>query len=306
MSIPIVIALYPDSAFREKQKRIRQEAELRKCRCWIDFDRLRGDTVRLILGKSHLELIYPAAGTEVSLAAAYGDILAVTEYSDGILIRLNHGRMLFLPVTKDGAENENLMQALILLTERCRCVYRISSMRLKGISLSARFRFAFRPRSGIYLGDGYTNFTLTALIVLSVFIATVFVSMIFRTTDISAQEAVSVTGQYESYRAAHARHSVRYVDLIFSDGQRYTVDGCCANSKLLETLKNLPSGSEMELLLHPVTEGVLEIRTEGETPLVFSTALPSLRREAGGFFALGLFLYLGSGYLFWGMVRKKL
>lgn len=302
----ITVTLHLDDSFWELQKIVRQEAELRKCRCWIDRDRLRGDAGILHLEDTRIRLTYPTGKGEIELSAPYDDILSVAELRKGILIRLNKGRMLFLPVTGNGKDNETLIHTLTLLTAKCRHTYKIAALGLPGVNLFQRLSFYLRSDQGIYLGSGHVYSWLILLSLFSIFVGTVFTSMLLRTTEITRQEAVPLTGLYQSHDAFVRRHTTRYIDIQFYHGEEQTVDGCCSSDTLLEKLNRMTPGTEMTLLLHPVTDDVLEIRVADNVLLKFDNALSNLRREATGFFFLGLLMYFCAGYLIVGVLRKKL
>lgn len=302
----LTLKLYIDESFRLCQTQAKREAGLQKGRCWIDFDQIRGNSAQLSFGKSHLELVYPTARGDCSLSAPYGDVLTVTEMRSGIFIRLKHGWFLFLPVTEKGKDNEKLMGAMILLTEKCRWTYQLARLRLPGVNLFSRLKFRLRPNTGTDLTDPFTRNYLILLILLCFFIGTIFTCMRFRTTDVPRQDAHAVTGIYMSADPSRSRHNYRFVDLEFSDGNEYTIDGCCINQDLLHTLDDIPSGTQMKLLLHPVTDAVLEIQVQQQILLHFEDTLLRLQREATVFFFLGIGMYLCGGYLLWGTIRKKL
>jgi hypothetical protein len=95
------------------------------------------------------------------------------------------------------------------------------------------------------------------------------------------------------------------IDLNFRH-EVYTIDGSCTDHSLLEALQQIPMGTKMSLLLHPISRSVLQIEAEGEQYLAFSAAQEKLWRESLFFGVLGVFMYAGSGYLIWLLVRKKI
>ena len=233
-------------------------------------------------------------------------MISVTERCDGVLLRLSHKRLLFLPVSGNPQENEALMNGMYLLGDRCQCAFfRNGQLRLRGVSAAERFRFHTRKRRGISLRNSFAIGTVIALTALFLFVGTVFVRQPFCNRKVDMQETISVNGLYIDLKPYYRRSALNDIDLNFRH-EVYTIDGSCTDHSLLEALQQIPMGTKMSLLLHPISRSVLQIEAEGEQYLAFSAAQEKLWRESLFFGVLGVFMYAGSGYLIWLLVRKKI
>ena len=103
----------------------------------------------------------------------------------------------------------------------------------------------------------------------------------------------------------YGKHGVKYVNLEFQDADTQMVDSCCLGYGLEEKLENIPSGTQMQLLIHPDSGNVLQIQVEGETLLEFDYAQDQLWGEAMFFPILGVFMFVCASFLIYILIRKK-
>ena len=285
--------------------RVRATEDLRKCRSWPELAGITG-SADIILQDDGILLSGVADGKPVQDFCGYGGVSAVTERRDGVLLRLSHKRLLFLPASDYAQDNEALINAMLLLGERCQCAFfRNGQLRLRGVSAAERFRFHTRKRKGISLRNSFAIGTVIVLTALFLFVGTVFVRQPFCNRKVDMQETISVNGLYIDLKPYYRRSALNDIDLNFRH-EVYTIDGSCTDHSLLEALQQIPMGTKMSLLLHPISRSVLQIEAEGEQYLAFSAAQEKLWRESLFFGVLGVFMYAGSGYLIWLLVRKKI
>lgn len=303
-NIHLTICLTPE--YRQRIEKIREDPVLRKCRSWTDLVQTSDGKAQIELTRDRIILKYRGSRGEAQESCTYDGVLALTERRDGILLRLSHKRLLFLPVTKDPGDNERLMRAMLHLCEHCRYIFREGRLRLPGVSLGQKLDYHTRPRQGHYMGNAGIHGAAIALICLTLFIATMFVRMPLENRRIGVREAVEFSGRYDCCEPFNSRRSLRYIDIQFLDGQEHTVDGVCSGHGLADRLEALPRGTQMELLLHPDSGAVLQIEAEGEILLEFDFALDQLWREAVLFAVLGLAMYAGDAFLLVSVIRKKL
>jgi hypothetical protein len=286
-------------------ERIRAEEDLRKCRSWPELAGITG-SAEIVLQSGGILLSGRADGKSVQVHCGYDSVISVTERCDGVLLRLSHKRLLFLPVSGNPQENEALMNGMYLLGDRCQCAFfRNGQLRLRGVSAAERFRFHTRKRKGISIRNSFAIGTVIVLTALFLFVGTVFVRQPFCNRKVDMQETISVNGLYIDLKPYYRRSALNDIDLNFRH-EVYTIDGSCTDHSLLEALQQIPMGTKMSLLLHPISRSVLQIEAEGEQYLAFSAAQEKLWRESLFFGVLGVFMYAGSGYLIWLLVRKKI
>lgn len=294
--------------YRERINEARESEELRKCRSWADLLESADEKIEVELNDICIILKCNTRNGLRQDSCTYDGVLAVTEMKDGILLRLSHKRLLWLPVSEDAQDNKVLMDAVKLLGKCCKYYFRDARIKLSGVGIVKKMVFHTRPKQGDYIGSVLTKGPLIAMICVVLFVGTVFVGQLFQNRKVDQQEAVELSAVYESADVHKRRFRTQYIDLQFQDDDEQTVDGCCLGYGLQEKLKSLPSGTEMQLLIHPQSGKVLQIQVTDETLLDFDFAQDCLWNEAIGFAGLGVLMYaVGIGLMlkmFW-KKRKK-
>ena len=151
------------------------------------------------------------------------------------------------------------------------------------------------------------------LLIIGLLLGTVFTfGMGYWNAVISQEDAIPVTAAYERYdirygsgRSSAARRSINEVDLLFSDHEELSIDGSCINDELLAALNTLRSGTLLDMLVHPNGDAVLSIHTGDNPLLTFEDAMKHLSFERWGFFAIGLFCYIGAGIGAYYLITRK-
>ena len=111
---------------------------------------------------------------------------------------------------------------------------------------------------------------------------------------VDREDCISLETQFVSYRIDYSRHSIREIEIVCSNGQKYPIDGSTVTSALKNDLYNLTSGENCQLLIHPNSNTILEMKTENHELLSFDEAISKLGNEATGFLFLGIFMYFAS------------
>lgn len=279
---------------------------LRKCRCWFDPKSVSNNEVTVTLTSYGIILRYCTSKEPVEETCTYDSILSVTEMHNGVMLRLSHKRLLFLQAADNRKDTELLMQAMVMLGEHCRYLFRKSSLYVGKAGLFEQIKFRLRPKQGYYDGAGYWNALWIALICITAFIATVFVLEPVNNRIITESEAIRVQAIYTGCDPAYRRGHAKYIDLLFEDYEELTVDGSCSNSTLVRQLDNLPAGAQLHMLIHPKSESVLQIDVDGELLLEFNDAQNRIWKESVIFAVIGLFLYIADLGLLIGLIRKKI
>ena len=110
---------------------------------------------------------------------------------------------------------------------------------------------------------------------------------------IEREEAICESAVFESYVINVGRYSsVIDVELHLEGGRLLFVDGECYNASLGDALDRLSGGEQLDMLLHPTTGAVLEIRCGEDTLLRFEDAIDGMIFENIGFAVIGTACYL--------------
>ncbi len=290
--------------YRQQFGKARDSEDLRKCRLWTDVLGA-SEQAEVEIKDDCIVLRCNTSKGVVQDSCTYDGVLAVTEMREGILLRISHKRLLWLPVSGDGQENRLLVDAVMQLSTHCKYLFRTGHLRLKGIGFAKRIAFRFRPRKGYYTGEKGVAIAKIVFICLVLFAGAEFVTQPFEHRKIERQEAIALIAEFDSAHSVYIKHSTQYMNLQFRDAEEQTVEGCCLGYNLEEELKQLPSGTQMQLLIHPDSGSVLQIVAEEELLLEFDYAQKQLWNEAVAFLLLGLFMLAGGVGLAVAMILKK-
>ena len=135
-------------------------------------------------------------------------------------------------------------------------------------------------------------------VVVGIIIGNVFVILTWHEGKlIDKNEAISVAATFESYTLHHSpKGSLNEVGIYFSDHVKLYMDGACFNIDVESALDNLKSGDKAELLLHPNSDYIWEMKCDETVILSFEDAKTRIRSENIAFSViLGAFGYLCAG-----------
>ncbi len=110
---------------------------------------------------------------------------------------------------------------------------------------------------------------------------------------IEKSETIPVAATFKSYKKySSAKGSLDEIEIQFTDYEKIYMDGACFNVEVEEALDKLQSGDKMDLLLHPNSGDVWEIKSEETVILSFEDARTRMRSENIVFSVLGTIGYL--------------
>ena len=279
--------------------------DLQKCRCWFDRKAVTDDEVHIALNLQGIEICYHTSKGQIRENCTYDSILSVTEMRDGIMLRLSHKRLLFLQAADNRKDTKLLMQATAMLGKHCKYIFKKSSLYVSKAGFVEQVKFRLRPNQGHNDGMGAIKALWIALICITAFVATVFILEPINNRIVPKSEAVSVQAAYLGCDPAYRRGHIKYIDLQFEDYEALTVDNTCCTADLIESLDNIPAGTQLQLLVHPKSQYVLQIDIDGELLLEFTNSQNRIWKESVIFAVLGLFLYIADLGLIIGLIRKK-
>ena len=304
MSETIILQIPLSEEYDALFAQAREQAGLRKCRCWFDRTAAIGDIQVEITGRD-IAIRYETKKGHVEERCQYSAVTALTEIRHGIVLRLSKGRMLFLPAGGDRDYMSNLIRATMLMESRCSYRFRDGAMTLPGVGLRDRIRFRLRPNRGFVLsGLGLSvKLSIIAMMCFALFIGTVFATQPLRNRQITPEEAESITAVYTGAVRHSRRGYTQSVELHFQDHPDVFAENRPA--VLWDALDRVDTGSEMELLIHPDGGGVLQVRADGVLLLDFDSAMETAWKESLCFLGLGLFMYFWAGYIGYEVFLKK-
>lgn len=307
MSDPIILQLPLSEEYDALFAQAREQTNLRKCRCWFDRTAAIGD-IRVEVTDRDIGIRYDTTKGIIEDRCVYSTVSALTELKKGIVVRLSHGRMLFLP---SGGSREYML-GLMRATERMErhICYRFQDcpMELPGVGLWRRMVFRLRERRGMAFSlnrvTGSARSGIIGILLVTLLLGTLFVTQPIRERRIAISEATRAHGVLSDTKAYWRRPNIlTQIDLIFENGSTHKVYEC--NSILLSALEALPDGTELELWVHPGTAGVLQIEARGELLLEFEEAMDSAWTESLWMAGLGAAMYAGCAYIWYDVFVPK-
>lgn len=124
--------------------------------------------------------------------------------------------------------------------------------------------------------------------------------------SISRNEAIEATAAIRSIEEQYGRrHHLKEIRIEFQDHDPLTIDGSCADSELLEMLRQLPDGTVAEMSIHPKSDTILEMRASDITLLEFDESIERLNKETSGFTYLGIFCFAVALFGLVGLCTKR-
>ncbi|MBQ6662185.1 MAG: hypothetical protein IJM69_01445 [Firmicutes bacterium] len=126
------------------------------------------------------------------------------------------------------------------------------------------------------------------LVAVGLLLGTVFtVNAVYWIRPIREDQSIQVEASYLSYSYKNGKD----IRLYFSDLDVQYIDAECVTSDILRQLKQLSPGTQMTLWLHPNSDTIVQMVTNGETLLEFSETMENLRHASKGFASLGILFY---------------
>lgn len=143
-----------------------------------------------------------------------------------------------------------------------------------------------------------------ALTVLCLVLGTVcLLNHLYWDRPVEKDEAVQMSAVYKFYYYEENYKRADEFELYFKDTETLSVAPVCASAALLKRLDDLPEGSRVDMLLHPNSDYIIEIKTEGKTIMDYEYATGRMRTESIGFMIFGFCLYAIGAYFIYHTIR---
>ena len=141
------------------------------------------------------------------------------------------------------------------------------------------------------------NIAAVLLILGSIF-GTVFTfGMQYWDADIQREDASEISGGFESYRVVygygrpHGSNQINEIKINLVGCEPVSIDGACVTEALIDRIDAIEEGTELQLLVHPNSSTIWELKDGEETILDFEYAKQHIKLENTGFAYLGYFMY---------------
>ena len=111
--------------------------------------------------------------------------------------------------------------------------------------------------------------------------------------SISKDEAISLSATFDYYYNVSHKGSLDYISINFTDNEELFIDGSCYTRNLENLLKELKSGEKVDLLIHPRSNGIWQMKSGDITILSFEDSAAFIKRDNIYFSAiLGTLCYI--------------
>lgn len=306
MSDPIVLQLPLSEEYDALFAQAREQTNLRKCRCWFDRTAAIGD-IRVEVTDRDIGIRYETKKGIIEDRCVYSTVSALTELKKGIVVRLSHGRMLFLPSGGSRAYMLGLMRATERMERHICYRFQDCPMELPGVGLWRRMEFRLRERRGMAFSlkrvTGSVRYFIIAILIAGLLMGTMMVTQPLRSRRVEIGDTTQLHSRLSNVEGLSGRHGLSSIRLTMADGSTQTIYEC--DSILLESLEALPDGTELDLWVHPGTAGVLQIEARGELLLEFDEAMDSAWTESLWLAGLGVAMYAGCAYIWYDVFVPK-
>lgn len=306
MSDPIVLQLPLSEEYDALFAQAREQTNLRKCRCWFDRTAAIGD-IRVEVTDRDIGIRYETKKGIIEDRCVYSTMSALTELKKGIVVRLSHGRMLFLPSGGSRAYMLGLMRATERMERHICYRFQDCPMELPGVGLWRRMEFRLRERRGVAFSlkrvTGSVRYFIIAILIAGLLMGTMMVTQPLRSRRVEIGDTTQLHSRLSNVEGLSGRHGLSSIRLTMADGSTQTIYEC--DSILLESLEALPDGTELDLWVHPGTAGVLQIEARGELLLEFDEAMDSAWTESLWLAGLGVAMYAGCAYIWYDVFVPK-
>ena len=111
---------------------------------------------------------------------------------------------------------------------------------------------------------------------------------------IQREDAIEISATYEAYEINPGKirkHHIKQIEITLADHSSVYIDGACVSEKVKDELKALPEGEKVDMLVHPNSDTVWELKHGNKTILSFEESQKDIKNENIGFIILGIFMY---------------
>ena len=306
MSESIILHIPVSEEYDALYVQAREQTGLRKCRCWFDRSAALSD-IQVEITKRDIAIRYRTKKGPVEERCVYAQVPSMTEVRRGIVLRLSHGRILFLPVGGDKAYMENLIRAVELMEVHINYRFQDCPMALPGIGFYRRMTFRMRSKRGIPFSlhrvTGAIRAFIIAVICGGILMGTVMVTYPLFNRRVEIEDTRQIHGILTDIDGIYGRSGLSSIRLTFAGGESWTVSEC--SPALFQELEALPDRAELTIWVHPGSAGVLQIQSQNGLLLEFEEAMESAWQGAYLLAGLGVLVYAGCGYIWYEVFLKK-
>ena len=111
---------------------------------------------------------------------------------------------------------------------------------------------------------------------------------------IQREDATEVSAIYEAYEINPGKirkHHIKQIEITLADHSSVYIDGACVSEDVKDGIKALPEGAKLDMLVHPNSDTVWELKHGDKTILSFEESQKDIKNENVGFIILGIFMY---------------
>ena len=129
-------------------------------------------------------------------------------------------------------------------------------------------------------------------IIVGMVMGTVFtLGMQYWNEPIQREDARVIVATYDSYYRNESPRHHRGIVVRFTDCDSMNIDSACLRQDVVDSIQELSSGDRVELLVHPNSDTIWEMKSDTNTILPFELAQERLKCENIAFGILGILLY---------------
>ena len=137
--------------------------------------------------------------------------------------------------------------------------------------------------------------TAVMLLVVGLILGSIFVfGSQYWGEPIQREDATEVSAIYEAYEINPGKirkHHIKQIELTLADHTSVYIDGACVSEDVKDGIKALPEGAKLDMLVHPNSDTVWELKHGDKTILSFEESQKDIKNENVGFIILGIFMY---------------
>ncbi len=260
--------------------------KLKKYQCLFDLNTTQRGGFEL--EEESMRVWYMIDGNVTTHKYDYKELKHCVVRSNGYIIIFKDKKYIFLPVTNNEKENNELLEIGEYFQENHSAIRFIVEQRL---CLPSEENKKGKRRVNF---DKYDSpWGMIAIAVLCALMSIVFITMPNRYQPISRDEAEIYEGVYDSYEIG----SKDYVYIHFEDKTELDIHECCASRELLDSLDELEKGEKLYSLINTDLGYIIELKTESTELLNFDDTQAQMLRNAKWFMWLGIVVDAGGVYL---------
>lgn len=137
--------------------------------------------------------------------------------------------------------------------------------------------------------------TAVMLLVVGLILGSIFVfGSQYWGEPIQREDAIEVSAIYEAYEINPGKirkHHIKQIEITLTDHSSVYIDGACVSEDVKDGIKTLPEGAKVDMLVHPNSDTVWELKHGDKTILSFEESQKDIKNENIGFIILGIFMY---------------